>query len=401
MKPHTSFQLTKILPTFRNLYPRQLLHEMQAELRPSSRYVRKVCPIEMVDAMIRAIVLQLSSQAEIVHRNKKLGVRSRSALSYNLSLSWMARFVGEMLRYLLRERPSYDPRICKHPRTLLDTMPVLLQRTQRGHCERFNNVAKGCGVMGAFNLDAQPGQCPVAILGIFHGTWNDTYRVRNAELISNGPIYIADRGFYSLETLQLWRGRNVHFIVRAKRKYMSFDIEKTLKVTRNRKRKARVESDQIVTLKTKTTNITVRVRLLKAYIGKDEDLWLVTDQFDATVDQLLDSYRLRGGIEVYHRFVKNSLGLAHLYSYNQTGIETQIYLITVVANVLFLSATEGMLNDQDVQKVLRQMLKYIRAQLGLPMRWRRNTVAQRRNKPLHNRRHLKSRNAELQIGPNL
>ncbi len=398
MKLHSSFSLTKALPIFHTLFPANLLEELESEILAPGNYERQATPGKLTEALIKAIIMRLSSQEEILKFCPSLGLSSHSALSYDLASPWFNKFSAELLVYQAVLKPTYEPNVVRHPRILLDTMPVLVQITQRGTSKKYNNVAKGCGVMCGFNLDTGPEQCPVHIHRIMRGGWNDTYQVRRVELIAQGPIYITDRGFYSLETMCRWRGEKVHFISRAKKQNLTYEVVRCLPTSPGRVGKVQIESDEIVMLGKPGSKHRSEVRLLKAWLSSGEDLWLVTDQYDLTAEQLLDAYSERGKIEVYHRFVKNSLGAAHLYSFDENGMESQIRVTVLVANLLYLWAARQ-LHDQGVLKTLDQVLETIRTSLGLPKLWKRNTVAQRRDKPEHNRRRLKPKNSNASAQP--
>lgn len=401
MKLHGRYSLAKVLPFFRRLFPVPLLKQMQVDCLPPGNFQRVAQPARLVEALAAAIILRLSSQQEIVRSCPALGLRSHSSLGYDLDRPWFQVLTAELNAYRRQVYPTYEAHVRLHPRILIDTMPVLMPITQRGKCDKFNNVAKGCGVMCGFNLDAQQGQSPVDILRIMPGGWNDAYRVRSVELTPNGPIYIADRGFFSRETLHLWREQQVHFLVRAKKANLRYSIVRSLKQPPVTVGKIRVESDEIILLGKPGAKFRCEVRLIKGWLNEKEDLWLTSDQYDATPEQLFSDYLQRGQIEVYHRFVKQSLCMAHLYSFDQTGIESQIQLTVLLANLLFLSAPGDPQTANSVIKIIDQQLKKLRDELGLSKPWYRNTVAQRRNKPLHNRRQLKRRTPTVQPETNL
>ncbi len=401
MKLHGYQSLTKALPVFRRIFPQALLAEMEKDFLPRGKYARRARPHELVQSMMKAIVLRLSCQAEIVRECPALKLSGPSSLSYDLDRPWLADYTAEMNSYLRQRHPTYDAAVCLHPRLVIDTMPCLIPITQRGTCAKYNNVAKGCGVMSTFNIDACEGQSPVEILKIMPGGWNDSYKVRDIGLVAAGPIYIADRGFYSLQTMQMWRTQNVHFIVRAKKHNLSYSVVESLPAPTTKAAKVTIESDQVVMLGKANCAFRSKVRMLKAWLDSGEDLWLVTDQFHFTADQLLDSYLKRGTIEVYHRFIKQSVGLAHLYSFDQHGIETQVHLIVLLANLLYLSAPEDVFKSMCILDVIAEIMNQLRRDLKIPKLWQRNTVAQRRRKPEHNRRHLKQRSTGLQKELNL
>ena len=223
-KLHTMSSFTKILPIVSRIFPEGLLKSLAKECFPGD-YDRKASPQELIRALLKAQTLLLPSQEEIIKKNPRLGLSARTSLTYNFCLPSLLQFAKEMMSHLHQIHPMINSQLLATPRLLLDTMPQTLPATQRGKGAKINNVSRGMGVMFAFNLDAMPGQCPIDILGIFRGSWNDTYKVRQVALIANGPVYIADRGFYSRETVKLWLDQHINFIVRGKSAKMSWESD--------------------------------------------------------------------------------------------------------------------------------------------------------------------------------
>jgi hypothetical protein len=389
MKLHGLKSVTRILPIFARIFPRLMLKEMSREFLPEGNYYRQASPGQVVLAILKAVLLQLPNQRQILTQHTELGLACPSSLSYNLRQPWMVGFATEMQQHLEMLHPHVEPAAVENPRLLIDTMPAMLPITQRGTCTRFNNVAKGCGVMCTFNLDATSQQCPVRILKIMHGPWNDTFQVRGVVLDSNGPIYIADRGFYSRVTVEFWVTNKVHFIARGKKQRLHWSQVRQLIKSPTTLGSVRVETDEIVLLGKDNGKPRCQVRMLRGWLESGEDLILITDQFELTTEQLLDMYLKRGQIEVYHRFLKQSLGLAHLYSFDQTGIEGQIRLSALLANLLYLAAAPHQNTPAEVLKIISTSLEDIRRELGLWKPWKRNTYSPTRKKAKRKRRYLK------------
>jgi len=63
----------------------------------------------------------------------------------------------------------------------------------------------------------------------------------------------------------------------------------------------------------------------------DKEFWFLTNEFQLSVKEIADSYRKRGGIEAFFRFLQ----LSHLVSMNKNGIEAMVCM-TMIASMLLL-----------------------------------------------------------------
>ena len=94
----------------------------------------------------------------------------------------------------------------------------------------------------------------------------------------------------------------------------------------------------------------------------------------------MQAYRQRERIERFHRFVKDSLGLAHLYNFSHTGLLVLLHTALLIALLLFLTQDEsGVLKGAETMTVLRRAFLQARALLGLGQPWRRNTNLTKRS----------------------
>ncbi len=322
-----------------------------------------------------AFALRLSGLRAVTRRcAQTLGTSNFSSLCHALRRCSALAFLWLLIRHIEGQTP-WDR---KPVLAAIDSMAVTLPRTRRHRCKKSNNATVGGGVVWAYLIDAAKGISPVKVLKLVEGAWHDTTLMRGVELIAHGPIYLMDRGFYAFDLLQSWLKDGVRFIVRVREHDLLYEPLRTLSSPR-RIGNQWLKLDSLVRLGGPKAKLHPVVRLIMAQLATGESLILATDRIDWSVEQVLAAYRKRWHIERFHRFLKDTLGLAHLYSFDQSGIAFLTLTALLVALLLFLAATAAV--GQTIV-ILRAMLKVVRAAVGLDTPWKRNTYARRRTKKM-------------------
>jgi hypothetical protein len=324
----------------------------------------------LVGAFMTAFVLRLSGLREVVDRlGHRLKTRNFSSLTPALRRGCSLSYVQGLIERLEhRHRPRRDALVA------IDGMAVTLPATQRHRCKKYNRRTVGGGVIWTYAIEAARGLCPVRVLKVVSGAWRDCAQMKEVALIAGGPVYLMDRGFFALGLIEQWLAQRVRFIVRA-RKDASYEILQTLSRAR-RYGVGRIELDARVGLGSATAKAHPVARLIRAVVGK-QILVLVTSEMKWSAERVLDAYRKRERIEQFHRFLKEVLGLAHLYSFSQSGMTFLLYTALLVAMLLILGDPKA---TGEVIGVLRRALRDVRRALGLGNVWKRNTYLVKRAK---------------------
>jgi hypothetical protein len=274
----------------------------------------------------------------------------------------VARFADDLVHAL----PGRAPR---RGLIALDSMCLSLPRTRRHGCARLNDATVGLGVLFALAVDHEPGQRPVQVLATFDGPWHDGHEIAPGMLAARGPTHLMDRGFYSLANLNGWLAEGVHFIVRARGKDLRW---RPLRVVGARRRVGDivVAHDVVAHIGGPDCRVTrPRVRLVVARLRDGRDLVLASDHERWSAERLLGAYRRRWAIERFHHFLKESVGLAHLYSFQQRGLETLLWVALLVVGLLMLRPSGG-----ECVGLLVERWQRVRRGEGLGHLWRANTV---------------------------
>lgn len=326
----------------------------------------------MVRALMMAFVLRLSGLRDIVDRfGPMLGTSNFSSLSSALRRVDARAFVGGLIQTLgFHHKPRRDDLVA------IDAMAVTLPRTQRHACKKLNNNTVGGGVVWCYRIAARNRGCPVQLLDVIQGAWHDSKVMRKIALIAHGPVYLMDRGFYAFDLLIRWMDEQVRFIVRARRHGLIYQTLRTISCPR-RFGTLTILEDVVARLGGEQAKAHPEVRLITALLVSGEKLTVITSEMDWSAERVLEAYKKRWHIERFHKFLKDTLGLAHLYSFGQKGIEFLTLTVLLLAMVLLESAVVG---ADMVIDALHQILRALRRTAGLSTPWKRNTVSRTRAK---------------------
>ena len=330
-------------------------------------YPRWIDPAGLIKAFMLAFVLGLPGLRAVAWRGAQLlNGCNHSALSHALRRASSVKLVQALLAALT---PPQGPR----PGQLvaIDSMPVTLPATLRHGCAHLTRTTVGGGVLWAFTLHAARGVNPVRILKLIEGAWSDAPLMAGVDLIAEGPLYLMDRGFYAIDLVASWIKRRVRFIVRAKRTKIRYDVLRTL----GRARRAGdlcITEDAVVRLGRQDRKVRPLARLVRATLATGEELILVSGLLTASAEFLLKAYRQRWQIERFHGYLKEMLGLAHLYSFQQNGLAFLVQVAVLLSVLLLLGGApaKGLTVDR-----LYVLLKDLRQACGMFGLWRRNTMS--------------------------
>lgn len=314
-----------------------------------------------------AFLLRLPGLRETVRRCSHFVCTSNfSTLSHALRRTVTLRFVRALFETLAPTGSMSEKDL-----VAVDSMAVTLPKTQRHHCKKFNNRTVGGGVMWAFRIRLPRGALPVTVLKIMRGAWNDAHQVRDVALAPRGPVYLFDRGFFSLFNIADWLLREVRFILRVRTHPLHWRVIRHVSSPRWMGQN-RLELDAMVLIGRRKAKVRPRVRLIVAQLPDGEKLALATDRLEWSAERVLASYGKRWRIEQFHRILKDNLGLAHLYSFHQTGIETLIYTALLLTTLMLMAMTDRSANAETLD-LIWQALRCAHEALGITTQWRRNS----------------------------
>lgn len=266
----------------------------------------------------------------------------------------------------------------------LDTMMITLPMTQRHGLARCNNATAGGGVLWAFNTGARLGESPVRVLAIRPGTWRECAVMGDIVLTPCGPIYLMDRGFYKIALVREWLAEGVRFVIRARESNLVHHMLRVFNEPRSLAGGGELLFDDYVCVGSALYRGGERPRVRLLIVKKGKELFhLMTSELEETPEKIMEMYKKRWEIESFHRLLKETLGLAHLYSFKQAGVEFMLAVVTLLATAAFMTAPE---RKQTVVATMREQLHRIFKELGISRRWQRNTLVSARGNPKKRRR---------------
>jgi hypothetical protein len=360
------------------MVPRATVERLWSKNQPGN-YDRKVAIYDLIHVMILAFLYRLPSLRAICDKyGRRLHTTNPSTLAYNLRHPQLFNTLLDLLELLLVRRlsPSRSPR-CKSIEPI-DSMPVTIPATYRSDCPLFNNTTKGLGVLWSLRLNPDLKKPAVCLLRFLLGAYNDSFKIRRVALTPEGPLYLFDRGFYSIVTISLWIACKLRFVVRVKKKDLCFEVLEHLSRPRKLANGIRVELDARVRLGSPKRRKRPEVRLVKAWLPNGEDLFLATPELEIPVEDLVKCYGWREPIEKFHLLLKEHLCLAHLYNFQQVGMQIQVLLALLAALIAQRAATEEQQQAGLVWQVMLAVIKRWRASRGITTQYKANTTRTRR-----------------------
>jgi hypothetical protein len=336
-----------------------------AKIEPR-RYERQVQAPALIQVMLMALVCYAPGlRATARHGAALLRTLYASTLSYALRRPSTLALIRAMVGQLSGCLPwSADALVA------LDGMAITFYDSLPHGCARFAPGVAGGGVIWGLQVAGRRRGAPLRILRVLAGPWSDSRQMISLCLQPGGPVYLMDRGFWSLALIQGWMEQGVRFIVRATRAQLRWEAKRRCGRAR-RAGQVWIEHDVIAQLGAATARHRPVARLVCARLDNGKDLILISERLDWSAERLLAAYRLRWRIENFHKWIKQVAGLAHLYSLQQRGIEVLLYL-TVLLGLLIWHWRNSNGCVENLEAALWAGLRELRESLGLMERWRPN-----------------------------
>jgi hypothetical protein len=366
MKPLSLSTIPILNRQFHKYFPQARLDALWRQVQPKA-YPYLIGAAALLSSLWLAWLSRASGLRAIAERRcQALGSANFSSLSHALARPVFAAFAQAVFGVLAAAPGA----LAEGTLVAVDSMCLALAASCRHGCQKINDKCAGGGAIWAWRIDGGArGGCPVQVLRLVAGAWHDAAQLRTLALVARGPLYLLDRGFYALDLMASWLLQQVHFIVRVR--VRSFVYEPLLWLgPKRRLGTTRIEFDGLAQLGGPQAKHHPLVRLVWARLGSGELLVLASDQWLFSAEQILERYQRRWQIERFHKLLKDALGLAHLYSFAQRGLEAQLWGVLTLAVLLFLG--EPAEADEMAVTVIRRALRAARARLGLDTPWRRN-----------------------------
>jgi len=149
-------------------------------------------------------------------------------------------------------------------------------------------------------------------------------------------IFVFDRGVHSRERLCEMSYENMSFVTRMQLPARHELIEE-LALSENLKiGNLNILHDQKVFLFGNHNKHTEPFRIVKTTNENNEPLWFLTNNFNLTINEVIEIYKRRWDIEVFFRFIKQELNFKHFMSTNINGIKIILYMTLILAMLILM-----------------------------------------------------------------
>jgi IS4 transposase len=171
--------------------------------------------------------------------------------------------------------------------------------------------------------------------------------------IEAGATYVFDMGYYSFQWWGDLDAKGCRFVTRLKR-YTPTRVVEERAVANDRTEGGRIMLDRVVMLPTRLRNARThrlgekQVREIHVVIDTGKTLRLVTNDLDASAEEIAGLYKTRWEIELFFRWVKQTLRIRKFLGTSENAVRIQIavaliaYLLLRIAQAA-QSAVEGLL----------------------------------------------------------
>lgn len=366
----------RILPVYHDLFPPDLLQRFWKEAQPHN-YSYKIDPTAVPLALLRAFITRRPNLEEILKESgDAVGTHAKSTLSEFLASPPFADFVQLMLDYFKEARKPVQP----GPERIwpTDTMALTLSRTARSDAPKFNNKTIGIGLTWMLDLEPDPGCSPFKVLKIHREAWSDAEFLASSDRppLPCDPLATSayDRGFSGHRGIARCQSRQEAFLVRLRKDEVKYF--QVLKHVSRRKRcgSLRILYDCMARIGNKTP---VEVRLAWAELPGGDPLIVATSRNGWSIEKILEGYRQRWPIEPMHKVIKDTIGLAHLYSLQESGMRGLMQLALLLSGLVWISLKpEERIRDSkgkiQVVASIREGVKRLRRLAGERGTWKRN-----------------------------
>lgn len=173
-------------------------------------------------------------------------------------------------------------------------------------------------------------------------------------------LYVLDRGFSSLDNYKSVESQGAKFVGRIKTGRRMEVVESLMDEDADRDLGALVMDDDIVVRLSCTGGkgfSDEKFRVIKAHFkvprdttrpankGKvkrvENEIYLITNDFDLTPQEIAEAYRRRWDIEIFFRFLKQNMCLTHFISTNENGIQVVMYMTLIAAMLIMIYKREN------------------------------------------------------------
>lgn len=172
--------------------------------------------------------------------------------------------------------------------------------------------------------------CPESII-VTEGIIHDKEKMKSF-INTEGATYIFDRGYLDYKEFDRYCREGMFFITRLKK-----NVVMKTRCVNAVSPQSPVISDKEVILGTFYTKMQHPLRVIELTDSSTgEPLYLATNRFDLTAEEITDIYRLRWQIELFFKWIKQHLRIKRFYGTSLNAVQNQLYCALILFILLKL-----------------------------------------------------------------
>ncbi|OXM15532.1 IS4 family transposase [Paenibacillus herberti] len=182
-------------------------------------------------------------------------------------------------------------------------------------------------------------------------------RTQMEELVDEpGVTYIFDRGYIDYAAFDRYSREGILFVTRLKSNTHMEPLE-----AYDVPAESVVSADWRVRIGSQQKRMKHELRMIQTQDSEGNELFLVTNRFDLTCDEISEMYRSRWAIELFFKWIKQHLQIKHLYGTSERAVMNQIWIALIAFCLLMLVKLET-----KVQHSLLQCTRWLTTFLWQP-----------------------------------
>lgn len=150
-----------------------------------------------------------------------------------------------------------------------------------------------------------------------------------------GVTYVFDRGYIDYAAFDRYCGNGVSFVTRLKNNACLEPLE-WLDIPTG----SSVSEDVIIRVGSQQKKMKHKLRMVQTQDSQGNLLFLVTNRFDLSCDEISDMYRSRWAIETFFKWMKQHLWIKHFHGQSDRAVHNQIWIALIAFCLLVLVKLE-------------------------------------------------------------
>jgi IS4 transposase len=168
-----------------------------------------------------------------------------------------------------------------------------------------------------------------------------------------GVTYVFDRGYIDYSAFDRYCDNGIHFVTRLKSNAFVEPLE-ALEIPQG----SPIGADMLVRVGSQQKKMKHQLRMVQTEDSQGNLLFLITNRFDLTCDEISDMYRSRWAIETFFKWMKQHLRIKHFHGQSERAVQNQIWIALIAFCLLLLVKLETKV-DHSLLQLSRWLTKLL------------------------------------------